>query len=88
MLVLSRKPGERVIIGSGITVTVVEITGNRIRIGIDAPDDVRILRGELADWHEPIRVTSQRPEPKLEERAPRRTLVSRVRRPRALCVPR
>jgi carbon storage regulator len=53
MLVLSRKPGEKVVIGEGITVTVLEVVGNRVRVGIEAPGDVRILRGELACWLEP-----------------------------------
>jgi carbon storage regulator CsrA len=52
MLVLSRKLGEKVVIGGGITVTVLDVIGGRIRLGIDAPDDVRILRGELACWLE------------------------------------
>jgi carbon storage regulator len=52
MLVLSRKPGEKVVIGGGITVTVVEAAGNKVRVGIDAPDQVRILRGQLACWQE------------------------------------
>ena len=52
MLVLSRKPGEKVVIGNGITITVVEVTGHRIRVGIDAPEDVRILRAELACWQD------------------------------------
>ena len=47
MLVLSRKPGEKIIIGNGITVTVVEVNGNRVRVGIDAPHAVPILRSEL-----------------------------------------
>ncbi len=47
MLVLTRKPGETVTIGDNVTVTIVEIDGNRIKIGIDAPKDVPILRGEL-----------------------------------------
>jgi carbon storage regulator len=47
MLVLSRKPGEQVFIGNGITLTVVEVKGNRVRLAFDAPDDVRILRAEL-----------------------------------------
>jgi carbon storage regulator len=54
MLVLSRKPGEKVVIGNGITVTVVAVLGNRIKLGIEAPDDVRVLRGELADWLEDV----------------------------------
>jgi carbon storage regulator len=51
-VVLTRKPGEKVLIGNGITVTVVAVTGNKVRVGIDAPDQVRILRGELAGWQE------------------------------------
>ncbi len=47
MLVLSRKPGEQIYIGNHITITVVEIKGNRIRIGIDAPESVPVLRAEL-----------------------------------------
>jgi carbon storage regulator len=48
MLVLSRKPGEKVVIANDITVTVLEVHGNRVRVGIEAPEDVRILRAELA----------------------------------------
>jgi carbon storage regulator len=53
MLVLSRKTGEKVHIGNDITITLVEIDGNRVRLGIDAPGDVKILRAELADWLRP-----------------------------------
>lgn len=49
MLVLSRKPGEKIVLGSEITVTVIEIKGNHVRIGIEAPGDVRILRAELME---------------------------------------
>jgi carbon storage regulator len=52
MLVLSRKPGEKLVIGDGITVTVLEVIGGRVRIGIAAPEDIRILRGELAWWQQ------------------------------------
>jgi carbon storage regulator len=48
MLALSRKPGERIVIGNGITLTVVEVRGNRVRLAFDAPEQVRILRAELA----------------------------------------
>jgi carbon storage regulator len=48
MLALSRKPGEQVIIGDGITLTVVEVRGDRVRLAFDAPAQVRILRAELA----------------------------------------
>ena len=47
MLVLSRKIGEQLQIGDGITVKVLKIRGGRIRLGIDAPEGVRITRGEL-----------------------------------------
>ncbi len=47
MLVLSRKPGEKVVIGGNITLTVVEVRGNQVRLAFDAPPQVRILRGEL-----------------------------------------
>jgi carbon storage regulator len=49
MLVLTRKPGEQVIIGSGITITVVDLTRGRVRIGIDAPIQVSIRRAELPE---------------------------------------
>ena len=48
MLVLSRKPGEQVVIGDGITLTVVEVRGGRVRLAFDAPAQVGILRAELA----------------------------------------
>ncbi|MCC7335406.1 MAG: carbon storage regulator [Pirellulaceae bacterium] len=47
MLVLSRKVGEKLVIDGNITVEVVKIQGNRITLGVVAPSDVKILRGEL-----------------------------------------
>jgi carbon storage regulator len=47
MLVLSRKVGERLVIGDNITVVVSRVAGNRVTLGIEAPSDVRIVRGEL-----------------------------------------
>ena len=52
MLVLTRKPGEKVLIGNGINVTVAEVKGNRVRLAFVAPDYVRILRAELASQPE------------------------------------
>jgi carbon storage regulator CsrA len=48
MLVLSRKPGEKVRTSNGVTVTVTNVKGNRVRLGFEAPDDVQIMRSELA----------------------------------------
>jgi carbon storage regulator CsrA len=47
MLVLSRKIGEKIIIDGRITLQVVAISGNKVRLGIVAPPDVEILREEL-----------------------------------------
>ena len=53
MLVLSRKLGESLQIGDNITVTVLAVHGRVVRLGIEAPPSVRILRGELAAFHQP-----------------------------------
>jgi carbon storage regulator len=47
MLILTRKPGESLYIGDDVKVTIVEIKGNQIRVGIDAPADLRIYREEI-----------------------------------------
>ncbi len=49
MLVLSRKRGEEILIGDDIRISIVSIEGDRVRIGIDAPEKLEILRGELLD---------------------------------------
>jgi carbon storage regulator len=52
MLVLSRRESERIRLGESIVVTVVKVAGDRVRLGIEAPADVVVLRGELKP-HEP-----------------------------------
>lgn len=47
MLVIARKPGERVCLGDDITITVLEINGSSVRLGIDAPAEVQIYRHEI-----------------------------------------
>lgn len=47
MLVLSRKATERIRLGDNIVVTVVRISGDRVRLGIEAPTEVLVLRDEL-----------------------------------------
>jgi carbon storage regulator len=49
MLVLSRKQNERIRVGDSVVVTVVRVSGDKVRIGIEAPADVRVLRDELED---------------------------------------
>ena len=49
MLVLTRKAGERILIGADIYLTVIEVRGDSVRIGIDAPRGVTINRGEVAE---------------------------------------
>jgi carbon storage regulator len=53
MLVLSRKVGETLVIDGNITVKVVRIQGNRITLGIEAPSEVKVLRGELSQAKAP-----------------------------------
>ena len=50
MLVLSRKKNETIIIDGKIKIEVLKVKGNTIRLGITAPKDVRVLRGELAPF--------------------------------------
>lgn len=50
MLVLSRKINESIVIDGRITLEVLQIKGNQIRVGIKAPADVRVLRGELTPY--------------------------------------
>jgi carbon storage regulator len=52
MLVLSRKPGEEILVGDNIRITVVEVNGGRVKIGVEAPADVVIHRSELREWLE------------------------------------
>jgi carbon storage regulator len=47
MLVISRKRGERICLGDDITITVLEVVGSTVRLGIEAPDEVRVYRHEI-----------------------------------------
>lgn len=49
MLVLTRKIGESIVIGDSISVTVLMIQGDKVRIGVDAPKDVLVNRQEVQD---------------------------------------
>ena len=47
MLVLSRKQNQQIRVGNDVTITILKIRGNSVRIGIDAPRSVHVIRGEL-----------------------------------------
>ena len=52
MLVLTRKEGSRILIGKDIVVTLVQIRGGKVRVGIEAPPAVDIVRDEIANQPE------------------------------------
>ncbi len=60
MLVLSRKPGETIRIGDDIEISIVEVRGDTVRLGINAPRNVTILRQELFDQVQAVNVESAR----------------------------
>ncbi len=49
MLVLSRKVGQRILVGDEITITVVRLNGGGVRLGIEAPAEMPVIREELAE---------------------------------------
>ena len=53
MLVLSRKPGQRIVIGDEITVTVVEVRGKRVTLGFAGPKNIPIYRQEVFEQAAP-----------------------------------
>ena len=58
MLVLSRRVGERLIIGKDIVVTIIDVRSDGVRVGIDAPRDVRVTRAEIFEAVEQTNVES------------------------------
>ena len=53
MLVLSRKESQRIRLGDSIVITIVKISGDKVRVGIDAPASVLVLRDELEVYEAP-----------------------------------
>lgn len=49
MLILTRKIGETLMIGDNVTVTVLDVKGNQVRVGVNAPRDVAVHREEIYD---------------------------------------
>ena len=59
LLILTRRSNERIFIGEGIVLSVLAIEGNRVKLGIDAPKDVSILREEVRDASIELETTEQ-----------------------------
>ena len=53
MLVLSRKEGERIKLGDDVVLTIVRLSGDNVRVGIDAPNEMVVLRDELQAFASP-----------------------------------
>ncbi len=70
MLVLTRKPGQSILIGDGIEVQVLSVSGEKVRLGITAPRDVTIFRDEVRSASRRARATRRAtaltPSPDLE----------------------
>lgn len=49
MLVLSRHKNESIVINGNVTVTIIDIRGDKVRLGIDAPDEIPVHRKEIQD---------------------------------------
>jgi carbon storage regulator len=49
MLILSRNPSQEIVIGNNIVVRVVQVRGNRVKLAVEAPKDVRVNRREIYD---------------------------------------
>lgn len=59
MLVISRKPGESLIISEDIKITVISVSNDKVSIGIDAPKDIRIVRQELLETIEANKASAE-----------------------------
>jgi len=62
MLVLARKVGEKIVIGDHIVITVVETYNGKVRIGVDAPKDLKVFREELLKRGGPTREDDPNPQ--------------------------
>ncbi|HET6882091.1 MAG TPA: carbon storage regulator, partial [Pirellulales bacterium] len=70
MLVLSRKTKQQILIGENIVVTIVQVKGQTVRVGIEAPRDVRVVRGEIASL--PVEAADEAPAGKSSMSRPER----------------
>jgi carbon storage regulator len=65
MLVLSRQKDESIMIGDGIRITIVDVRGEKVRLGIEAPKDVKVFRSEL--YEEILSQNREALQPKAED---------------------
>jgi carbon storage regulator len=72
MLVLSRKESQRIRLGDSIVITIVKVSGDKVRIGIDAPADVLVLRDELEPNQRPSAAVDSAAAPPLDGALPLR----------------
>jgi carbon storage regulator len=47
MLIITRRPGEKIMLGDDVVIEIIEVSGSSVRIGIDAPRSVRVFREEI-----------------------------------------
>jgi carbon storage regulator len=64
MLILTRRVGETVVIGNDVTVTVLGVKGNQIRLGVNAPREVAVHREEIYE-----RIKGEKPDPEIKKTA-------------------
>lgn len=70
MLVLSRKRNESIVIDENITITIIEIRGDKIRLGIEAPTDIPVHRGEVYRAILEQQRSSEEPQPPQQHQSP------------------
>ncbi|MDA7952016.1 MAG: carbon storage regulator [Pirellulaceae bacterium] len=70
MLILSRKSGEKIVIGENVTIRVNRVKGNRVTLAIEAPKDIRIIRSELNSLEKKDLKENPKSEPSEEGNAP------------------
>jgi carbon storage regulator len=74
-LILSRKPGETILLGDSITITFLEVVDGQVRVSIEAPREIHIRRGELS-----THTKDQAPTPHESDIKPRTTVLMRRRK--------
>ena len=67
MLVLSRKTDESIVINENVTVVILSVQGGRVRVGIEAPKEVPIMRREIANNANQNDLPTTQPQPRLAE---------------------